>query len=50
MAKLAATSATQISLSFLVMNLELALKRFFFSLLLLCHSLATRIFASCTAC
>ena len=34
MAKLASTSATQIALSFLVMNLEMALKRFFFSLLL----------------
>ncbi|MGH9808954.1 MAG: IS5 family transposase, partial [Terriglobia bacterium] len=32
MAKLASTSAAQISLSFLVMNLELALQRFFFSL------------------
>ncbi len=40
MAKLASTSATQISLSFLVMNLELALKRFFFSIVWLCHSLA----------
>ena len=50
MAKLASTSATQISLSFLVMNLELALKRFFFSLLLLCHSWARLIFARCTAC
>lgn len=50
MAKLASTSATQISLSFLVMNLEMALKRFFFSLLLLCHSWATLIFARCTAC
>ena len=50
MAKLASTSATQISLSFLVMNLELALKRFFFSLLLLCHSLVRLIFARYTAC
>jgi IS5 family transposase len=32
MAKLASTSAAQISLSFLVMNLELALRRFFLSL------------------
>ena len=32
MAKLADTSAAQISLSFLVMNLELALRRFFFSI------------------
>ena len=30
MAKLASTSTAQISLSFLVMNLEMALKRFFF--------------------
>ena len=50
MAKLASTSAAQISLSFLVMNLEMALKRFFFSFLLLCHSWATLIFARCTAC
>jgi hypothetical protein len=45
MAKLAATSATQISLSFLVMNLELALTQFFFSLVLLCHDWAGLIFA-----
>jgi hypothetical protein len=50
MAKLASTSATQIALSFLVMNLEMALKRFFFSLLLLCHSWARLIFARGTAC
>ena len=50
MAKLASTSATQISLSFLVMNLELALKRFFFSLVLLCHGLARLVFARRTAC
>jgi transposase, IS5 family len=50
MAKLASTSAAQISLSFLVMNLERALKRFFFSLLLLCHSWARLIFARGTAC
>jgi hypothetical protein len=37
MAKLAGTSAAQISLSFLVMNLERALQQFFFSLVLLCH-------------
>lgn len=50
MAKLAGTSAAQISLSFLVMNLELALQRFFFSLLLLCHTWARLIFPRCTAC
>ena len=50
MAKLASTSATQILLSFLVMNLELALKRFFFSLVLLCHGLARLVFARRTAC
>ncbi len=38
MAKLASTSAAQISLSFLVMNLEEALRRFFLSLFLLCHA------------
>jgi IS5 family transposase len=37
MAKLAGTSAAQISLSFLVMNLERALRQFFFSLVLLRH-------------
>ena len=40
MAKLASTSAAQISLSFLVMNLELALRRFFLSLLFVCYRLA----------
>ncbi len=40
MAKLASTSATQISLSFLVMNLEQALRRLFFALVLACPSLA----------
>ena len=50
MAKLASTSAGEISLSFLVMNLEMALKRFFFSLLLLCHSWARLIFTRGTAC
>jgi len=40
MAKLAGTSATQISLTFLVMNLELALRRFFLSLFFAWHSLA----------
>ena len=42
MAKLASTSATQISLSFLVMNLELALRQFFFVLVLACHRLVAR--------
>lgn len=37
MAKLASTSATQISLSFLVMNLELALWRIFLAIVFLCH-------------
>ena len=37
MAKLAGTSAAQISLSFLVMNLELALRRFFLSLIFMCY-------------
>ena len=50
MAKLASTSAAQISLTFLVMNLERALARFFFSILLLCHGWAKRIFASRTTC
>jgi len=40
MAKLANTSTAQISLSFLVMNLEQALRRFFFSLIFAWHSLA----------
>jgi IS5 family transposase len=40
MAKLARTSAAQISLSFLVMNLELALRRFFFSIILAWHCVA----------
>jgi len=40
MAKLASTSAAQISLSFLVMNLELALGRFFLSLLIVWHNWA----------
>ncbi len=39
MAKLAGTSAAQISLSFLVMNLELALRRFFLSIVLMWHCL-----------
>ena len=50
MAKLASTSAAQISLTFLVMNLERALARFFFSILLLCHGWAKRIFAPRTTC
>lgn len=49
MAKLASTSAAQISLSFLVMNLERALQRFFFSLVLLCHALARLISPSVDA-
>jgi len=39
MAKLAGTSAAQISLSFLVMNLDLALRLFFFSLIGACRCL-----------
>ena len=46
MAKLASTSAAQISLSFLVMNLEEALRRFFLSLFLLCHAWIRTVFAS----
>jgi hypothetical protein len=46
MAKLANTSTAQISLSFLVMNLEQALQRFFFSLALLCHAWARLTFAT----
>jgi hypothetical protein len=38
MTKLASTSAAQISLSFLVMNLERALRQFFLSIILLCHA------------
>jgi len=38
MTKLASTSAAQISLSFLVMNLERALRQLFLSLFLLCHA------------
>ena len=40
MAKLASTSAAQISLSFLVMNLELALLRMFLAIVFLCLRLA----------
>ncbi len=51
MAKLANTSAAQISLSFLVMNLEKALRQFFFSLVLLRHGwdrpALTRRYACC---
>ena len=50
MSKLASTSAAQISLCFLVMNLERALTRFFFSILLLCHGWARLIFTRRTAC
>ncbi len=50
MAKLAGTSAAQISLSFLVMNLERALARFFFSLALLCHGLARLVLTRLNAC
>jgi len=50
MAKLASTSAAQISLSFLVMNLELALKRFFFSLLFWLHGWARMSFTCCRVC
>jgi len=44
MAKLASTSAAQISLSFMVMNLEEALRRFFLSLFLLCHAWSRTVF------
>ncbi len=40
MAKLAGTSAAQISLTFLVMNLEQALRQFFFSIILAWHTFA----------
>jgi len=45
MAKLACTSTAQISLSFLVMNLEEALRRFFFAIVFLCSALSQQIFA-----
>ena len=45
MAKLTSTSAAQISLAFLVMNLEQALKRLFFSIVFLCHGLARWVFS-----
>jgi IS5 family transposase len=44
MAKLAGTSAAQISLSFLVMNLELALRCFFLSIFLLCYAWSRAVF------
>ena len=50
MAKLASTSAAQISLSFLVMNLERALRQFFFSLVLLGHGWDRRILTRLYAC
>ena len=46
MAKLANTSTAQISLTFLVMNLERALALFFFSLLYWCQAGARQLFAS----
>jgi len=45
MTKLASTSAAQISLSFLVMNLERALRQLFLSLFLLCHAWSRTVFA-----
>jgi IS5 family transposase len=50
MAKLASTSAAQISLSFLVMNLERALRQFFLSFFLLCHSWGKTVIGSRIAC
>ncbi len=47
MTKLASTSAAQISLSFLVMNLERALRQFFLSLIFLCHAWARDVFVLC---
>lgn len=49
MAKLAGTSTAQISLSFLVMNLEQALKWIFLAIIFLCHRLAQPRFARRTA-
>lgn len=46
MAKLASTSAAQISLTFLVMNLEEALRRFFLTIVFLCHGAASLIRAA----
>jgi hypothetical protein len=45
MTKLASTSAAQISLSFLVMNLERALRQFFLALFLLWHAWDRAVFA-----
>jgi hypothetical protein len=45
MTKLASTSAAQISLSFLVMNLERALRQFFLILFLLWHTWGRAVFA-----
>ncbi len=45
MAKLACTSTAQISLSFLMMNLEEALRRFFFAIIFLCPAWSQQIFA-----
>ena len=45
MAKLAGTSTAQISLSFLVMNLEQALKWIFFAIIFLCHGLSEQLVA-----
>jgi hypothetical protein len=50
MAKLASTSAAQISLSFLMMNLERALQQFFFALVLLCHRAVIRVLTRINAC
>ncbi len=50
MAKLASTSMAQISLSFLVMNLEEALRRFFFSIVLLCRGLVELVFVCRDVC
>jgi len=50
MTKLASTSSAQISLSFLVMNLEQALRWFFFSIVLWCHALARVVFAKRGVC
>ncbi len=47
MTKLASTSAAQISLSFLVMNLERALRQLFLLLFLLCPALDGTVFAQC---
>lgn len=49
MTKLPATSTAQVSLTFLVMNLELALRQFFLSLFFLCQGLAAVIVVSLDA-